>query len=391
MGVFILLTAILLLYLGICTAYLLLFAIAGKFSKNLLIEPKVKDPYYKIAVLIPAYKEDMVITDVANQALLQSYPQHLYDIIIICDSLQQETIAALSALPVRLIRVQFSNSTKAKAINAALQQMPAYDIAVVLDADNVMDKYFLKKIAQCFIEGHTIVQGHRTAKNTNNSIAILDAISEEINNHIFRRGHCVLGVSSALIGSAMAFDYQFFKEKMIAISAVSGFDKELELAILKEGRYIHYCEEALVFDEKVQRVADFKNQRTRWIAAQIKYLFSHFFSGITLLLKGNINYFDKVFQFMLPPRIIMLGLLGIVTVLSAVLQHISLFTISLTTLLLLGVTLYISAPTGLLKKISWKEVFNIPVLFCQFIISLIQARKARYTFIHTPHGEIKQK
>jgi hypothetical protein len=49
------------------------------------------------------------------------------------------------------------------------------------------------------------VQGHRTAKNTNNSWAILDAISEEINNNIFRKGHRVLGLSSAIIGSGMAF------------------------------------------------------------------------------------------------------------------------------------------------------------------------------------------
>jgi hypothetical protein len=34
---------------------------------------------------------------------------------------------------------------------------------------------------------------------TNNSWAILDAISEEINNNIFRKGHRVLGLSSAII------------------------------------------------------------------------------------------------------------------------------------------------------------------------------------------------
>jgi cellulose synthase/poly-beta-1,6-N-acetylglucosamine synthase-like glycosyltransferase len=383
--------AILLLYLGVSTLYLLLFAIAGRFSKN---QPKLlstKSASYKIAVLIPAYKEDEVILEVARQALAQSYPQHLYKLIIICDSLQQATITALESLPVKLIHVQFSNSTKAKAMNAALEELPDYDIAVVLDADNVMDQYFLEKIVLCFAEGHMVVQGHRTAKNTNTSVAVLDAISEEINNHIFRKGHCAAGISSALIGSAMAFEYSFFKEKMRAISAVSGFDKELELAILKDGRYIHYCEDALVFDEKVQRLADFRNQRTRWIAAQIKYLFKHFFSGIIHLLKGNIDYFDKVFQFMLPPRVMKLGFLCILTIIFAIRQQIVLCTFSSVTLLLLLITLYISAPKELVKKISWKEIFSLPLLFFQFILSIVQARKARYTFIHTPHGEIKTK
>jgi hypothetical protein len=56
-------------------------------------------------------------------------------------------------------------------------------------------------------------------KNTNNSWAILDAISEEINNNIFRKGHRVLGLSSAIIGSGMAFRYNYFKTLMSTVTA----------------------------------------------------------------------------------------------------------------------------------------------------------------------------
>jgi cellulose synthase/poly-beta-1,6-N-acetylglucosamine synthase-like glycosyltransferase len=272
-----------------------------------------------------------------------------------------------------------------------LEQLPAYDIAVVLDADNIMDRSFLKTISLEFNKGYIVVQGHRIAKNTNTSIAVLDAISEEINNHIFRKGHCALGVSSALIGSAMAFDYDFFKNKMQQINAISGFDKELELAILKEEVYMHYAEDALVVDEKVQRIADFRNQRTRWVAAQIKYLFTRFFSGVVALCKGNMDYADKVFQFMLPPRVIMLGLLCILILILFFLQQAYLGLLALAILIVLVFALYISAPKELIKKFSWKEALNIPVLFFQFILSFVQARKARYTFIHTPHGEISKK
>ena len=48
---------------------------------------------------------------------------------------------------------------------------------------------FLKKINAAFAHGYVAVQGHRTAKNMNTSWAILDAVSEEINNNIFRKGH----------------------------------------------------------------------------------------------------------------------------------------------------------------------------------------------------------
>jgi hypothetical protein len=89
-------------------------------------------------------------------------------------------------------------------------------------------------------------------KNTNNSWAILDAISEEINNNIFRKGHRVLGLSSAIIGSGMAFRYNYFKTLMSTVTAVGGFDKD-RAKMLKEGRKIVYLDDAVVYDEKIQK------------------------------------------------------------------------------------------------------------------------------------------
>ena len=77
-------------------------------------------------------------------------------------------------------------------------------------------------------------------------MALLDAISEEINNHIFRKGHRSLCLSSAIIGSGMAFDYQLFKEYMTTLQAVGGFDKELELKLLHNGYKIDYLPDAMV-------------------------------------------------------------------------------------------------------------------------------------------------
>ena len=218
-----------------------------------------------IPVLITSYKEDGVIVEVAQAALQQNYPTNLYDIIIIADSFQPETITALKKLPITIVEVSFEKSTKSKALNAAMASITkVYDIAVVLDADNIMANDFLSKINAAFEYGYIAVQGHRTAKNTNNSWAILDAVSEEINNNIFRKGHKVLGLSSAIIGSGIAFKYNYFKTMMSTVTAVGGFDKEIELKMLKEGEKIVYLDDALVYDEKIQKSEVFGNQRRRW-------------------------------------------------------------------------------------------------------------------------------
>jgi hypothetical protein len=43
-----------------------------------------------------------------------------------------------------------------------------------------------------------------------------------------------LGLSSAIIGSGMAFRYDYFKTLMSTVTAVGGFDKEIELKMLKK-------------------------------------------------------------------------------------------------------------------------------------------------------------
>ena len=151
----------------------------------------------------------------------------------------------LRSLPVKLIEVSFDKSTKSKALNKAMAQLTnPYDIAVVLDADNIMAPDFLQQVNTAYAAGYKAIQGHRTAKNLNTSWAVLDAVSEEINNHIVRKGHRVLGLSSAIIGSGMAFDYSYFKAIMADVKAVGGFDKEIELRMLKERNTIIYLSQA---------------------------------------------------------------------------------------------------------------------------------------------------
>lgn len=126
-----------------------------------------------------------------------------------------------------------------------------YDIALVLDADNVIPYDYLNDVNDLYARpGVEIVQTHRMAKNINSNMALLDAISEEINNTIFRLGHVKLGMSAALIGSGMAFRYDLFRATMANVKAVGGFDRELELTLLYQGKYFHYLPETYVFDEK---------------------------------------------------------------------------------------------------------------------------------------------
>ncbi len=200
---------------------------------------------------------------------------------------------------------------------------------MICDADNVLEKDFLLKVNQAALEGKEVLQAQRVAKNMDSPMAILDAANEIVANHIHRKGANAVGLSASVIGSGMVFPFAFVKSVLNEIEAIGGFDKVLQLLVVERGKKIHYLENALIFDEKVEHANAFQNQRRRWISAQFVYLRKFFVPGVKGLLKGRFDYFNlAVTQNILLPRMLLLVALGFCTLLYLALGrflHISVF------------------------------------------------------------------
>lgn len=372
------------LILALNAAYLLLFAFAAK-AKRRQPAPTAKQ-LRSFVFLIPAYREDAVIEECASSCLNQNYPRDLYEVVVISDKMLAETNLRLSKMPIKLIEARFEKSTKSKSLNLALSQLEGYDLCVVMDADNVIQPDFLTQVNNAFAEGrHDIFQAHRTAKNLNTDLAILDAASEEINNSIFRLGHANLGLSAALIGSGMIFDFDVFKQKMKTITAVGGFDRNLELSFLKEGHSIGYIPHVPVYDEKTQEYTVFSNQRRRWISAQLHY-FSVFAGDLPKeLIKGNLDFCNKLMQQLVLPRIISLGtplLLGLATAIFMPEASPKWFTL----FFLVSIALLISIPKSLWNKRLLRASLQLPKAFWVIFLTFFKLKGANKNFIHTQHG-----
>ncbi|MFD2570940.1 glycosyltransferase [Spirosoma soli] len=375
-------------YIAFTVLYITAFAIAGRIGRADDIQTvRLPNIFRKIAVLIPAYKEDAVIVESVLVNLKQSYPTDRFDLIVIADSLQPTTLAELATLPIKVLEVSFEVSTVTKAINEALNWLPEgrYDIALVSDADNHMAPDFLMRVNTAFEHGWQAVQGHRVAKNTNTSVAVLDAISEEINNHIFRKGSRALGLSSSIIGSGMAIDFKLMKAAMTDLHTIGGYDKELEKKIVLSGVKIGYLEQAFIYDEKVANRAVFEKQRTRWIAAQWQFLKFYSSVGISELLKGRIASAFKFIQAFVLPRVMLLGLLAVCTCVGLLSSDVLLWGLPLVSLITLCISLVISVPFYLWKRVTLRELLLIPALMLNFAKAIFNMRKAFKSFIHTPH------
>lgn len=368
-------------------AYVVFFAIISLFYEKedhiAIHAAALSNHQNKFLILFPAYKEDKVITNAVKQFLLQNYPKELYTIIVISDHMQPDTNEQLNELPITLLQPTFEKSSKAKAMQFAIDSVNTnYDNVVILDADNIVRPEFLSQLnVLCSV--YDAIQCHRCAKNANNDVAVLDGASEEINNTIFRKAHNRLGLSSALIGSGMCFKYELFKENVFKLTT-AGEDREMEALLLHQGVFIKYASEIHVFDEKVSSQDNFQRQRMRWMTAQIQSLLSQLPKVPKALLHGNINFVDKVIQQALIPRSILIVLLGGISIFMTVVvtawceKWWILFA-------MLALSLFVAIPVPLRLQ-SFKKVLTIPSLVFKMLKNILHMDRKNTDFIHTEHN-----
>lgn len=342
--------------------YLGIFAVSSLFDKSQ--ELKKAKIQRRFIVLIPSYKQDAVIEHTVLSILGQSYPQRMFDVIVISDHQGEMTNMRLAQYPITLLTPNFEESSKAKSLQYAILNLPEfkiYDVAVILDADNIVETEFLSTINDAYENASTkAIQLHRISKNRDTAAARMDAVFEEINNNIFRKGHINIGLSSALAGSGVAYDFNWFKENIMK-TKTAGEDKELEALLLRQGIFIDYFDDIYVYGEKKRTTEKLNEQRGRWAIQQIHNVIRNirFLPGAIFRKQHDLT--DKIIQWILIPRTTMMS---IIILMSIILPFIY-FTLCIKWWLLGAVALFIFAlatPDYLVDEMWDKTFLRSPLI-----------------------------
>lgn len=381
---------VLFIYLGVYSLYLFVFSVLGKLIP--IKQPPTATKLSNFIVYICAYKEDAIILHSAAAALTINYPKDKFHVCVIADSLKPETIAKLKQMPLQVVEVVFETSTKSKALNKAIENTaPGFDAAVVFDIDNVAAPDYLNEINNYLQAGHRVVQGHRIAKNSNTQVAVLDAVSEEVNNHIFRKSQQVFNFSAAIIGSGMALEYQLFVDVMSRIDAVGGFDKEMGLLLTRKKIHVNYAEKAYIYDEKVSNPAVFEKQRKRWLSAQFNLLKKYGATAPAQLLRGNFDYVNEIYQMAILPRVLMLGLMPVMLFISILTPGIGPdWRLWLYATLACYIGIIVAIPASFYNRKLLEAMLKLPRIFFTMFLLLFKLKGANQKFIHTPHDHAPQ-
>lgn len=369
--------------------YVFFYAFVSLFSKrSSLTAHRSSLNIHRSSFLIffPAYKEDLVIIHSVRQFLEQTYPEQLYHVSVISDHMKEDTNEMLRQLPITLFTPHFEKSSKAKALHYAIEHTTEqYDYIIILDADNMVLPDFLEQVNASCQQGHRAIQCHRCAKNSDNDVAVLDGVSEEINNTIFRKAHNRIGISSALIGSGMCFEYDWFKEH-VGMFETAVEDREMEIQLMKEHIFIKYEEHIPVYDEKVSSSENFQRQRLRWMTGQVQSLLMMLPYLPTAIKTGNIHYIDKTMQQALIPR----SMLLVLTCFFALLMSIISLPWSVKwwgLFLLISLSVLIAIPKRMRTKALLGKIFSTVKLVGLMLGNLLRMDLKNKDFLHTTHDK----
>lgn len=360
--------AILFLLFLIPVGYLFIYALASLMKyKNPYPEAKKQHRFLVLYTVLRNGKE--VIESINNFLDTQDYPREKYDIAVAATQLPEDDLIALLQMPINIVVPDQEECSKVYAIQQVMERYSPdeYDMVVIFNSDNHVVPTALNLLNNAYYSGCDSIQAHRMTENLTTSTAILSAASEEINNNIFRKGHTKLGFSSALLGSGMAFDFEMFHR---IAPTLQGTDlaKGMEIKLLEENIYSEYILDVICYSKKQEHTDGYSRERQRWLSAQYNSTFLAMKRLPLALLQGKWDYANKLFQWLLPSRFLLIGFTILVTVAMTLLDW-SLSFKWYVLLAFIGISFLMALPEGEINKRFKRAIWALPILIFTSIFS----------------------
>ena len=316
-NIFIYTDLVLFIWVLLTVIYLTVFAITSLFARHSQT-PKAKSEN-RFIIIIPTKKNGISVEATVRSILGQTYSQRLFDVTVVGNNEDEITLFHLAQQPITLLTPNYSDNIWAKSLQVAINNLPQfkiYDSAIILEAGDIVEPEFLQQMNDAYESAGTkVIQAHKLALNRDTTSARLEAIFEEINNSIFRRGHISIGLSASMASSGMVFNFDWFKSHILSAKS-SWVDKDLEAMIMREHIYVDYFDDIFIYSEKARKAEEFNHKRVSWFISQWKTFFHNIHYLPTALFNRHYDLIDKFLQWMLIPRILMMAIIVAMSVIT---------------------------------------------------------------------------
>lgn len=235
----------------------------------------VKNKNHKFMAIIPAHNEETVIENLVESLKNQDYDKDLYDIYVIADNCTDNTAKiAKDAGAIVYKRFDEANKTKGHALNWFLKQKieenADYDAFLVFDADNIVDKNFIKVMNRKLCQGEEVVQGYKDIKNPADSwVSAGYAFFYWTMHRFYHLARYNVGLSPLLNGTGFMVKFDLIKDTGWDTVTLTE-DIEFSLKQIIKGKRLGWATDAIVYDEQPEKFKASWKQRSRWTVGHIQ-------------------------------------------------------------------------------------------------------------------------
>lgn len=353
------------------------------------LKPKKYNNKKRYCILIPARYESKVINNLLLSITKQTTKINPKDIYIIVESIKDKTVDIAKQYNMNIIlRENLSLKRKGYALNDAvtyiLKKQIHYDAYFIFDADNILDKDFIKNMEKSINEGYDIGIGYRNTKNSNTLVSASSALTFSMINTMlnerknkYHNNLTISGTGYYIKGSIIeewnSFPFHSLTE-----------DYELTLYAILNNLTTTYNKKAIFYDEQPDNFNISLKQRTRWVKGYFETRKKYINKISKSETKNDPNFASKVNAFLgvTPYIYIIIGLL-IILVNILITKGITSFLCYLTIFLLLIYILLALFTILMLKKeknslnisksMKIKVVFYNPIFMFSYIICLLRS------------------
>ena len=282
-------------------------------KRNLTLYSKIKNPSFSI--LIPARYESKVIESLLISINKQSVKVNPKDVYIIVESLEDETCNIVKKYNMNIIlRDKLDLKRKGYALEEAFNYLKEknkiYDLYFIFDADNILDKNFIKEMLITYKSGYDIACGYRVIKNKKlNIYSISSILTFSLLNNISNQNKIKKNLNVILSGTGFYFSKEVIKNGYNFHSLTE--DYELSLYSILNNYSSTYNNKAIYYDEQPEDYKTTVNQRIRWIKGYLEARKKYMKSFKNNLFVKHFNKASIIYEYigMKPYVFILIGIL----------------------------------------------------------------------------------
>jgi len=260
----------------------------------------------RVAVLIPAYNEELVIERTIQGALDSDYPN--LRVIVIDDGSKDRTLEiarrafAAEEADGRVLILTMPNGGKAEALNFGLEHIGDAEIFVGIDADTIIAPDAIARMVPHFLNPEVAaVAGNAKVGNRVNLWTRWQALEYITSQNFERRALNTMGAVSVVPGAIGAWRVEAVREAGGYHVDTVAEDADLTMALLRNGYRVEYEDMALAFTEAPTTANALMRQRFRWSFGILQAVFKH--KGV-FARKGALGFVALpnilIFQILLP-------------------------------------------------------------------------------------------